>query len=114
METISKYPAKFLYYLTSEKYCGDDGAEIDRPVIVIFVNYKQEAFDFNYEEYKDFKLITRDGRSVRMLGEINAGLPLVAAIFNEKTGQEDVVQYFKTGRYEKIVDNDLDLFMTHE
>ena len=113
-ETISKYPAKFLYYLTSEKFYVDGGTAINRPVIVIFVNYKQQAFDFNYEEYKDFNLITRDGRSARMLGEINADLPLVAAVLNEKTGEEEVVQYFKTGKYEKIVYNDLDLFMTHE
>ena len=73
---------------------------------------------FNLEEYKknpNRKVITRDGRSVRILCTDRKGTEyLVIALCTTSNGSEDCYFYFPNGRMYLSADSCMDLFFASE
>ena len=73
---------------------------------------------FNLEEYKknpNRKVITRDGRSVRILCTDRKGTEyLVIALCTMSNGSEDCYSYFPNGRMYLSADSCMDLFFAPE
>lgn len=70
--------------------------------------------EFNIEEAKAGKKVcTRDGCDARILcfDLIDEHYPIVAAIYNEDTKDEDLLCYSKSGQFNEEFQSDKDLMM---
>ena len=72
--------------------------------------------EFNLEEYlKDpsQKVVTRDGRAVRIIcTDAKSDEPIIALVYNNIRDEENVYTYNRDGRFYKDNDSCLDLFFT--